>query len=294
MRTYYIYKATNLINGKVYVGQTVDFKQRVWQHLRCYEKEDCFFHQAIEKYGRNNFDFQIIDKTTNPIKATELENYYIEELKAYRPYGYNTNLYGMCGFGGRPIVQLTLSGKYVARYSSSGYAEKTKGFSNTSILYCCKDKQKSHKGFMFMFEDDYLKNGAKKYIKPKAHNKKKVIQCDLKGNYISEFDSLQEASIKTGVRRTSISCCVAHSYKSAGGYIFVYADEFPIKDVNLYVHSKKGTKVAQVDISTNEIINIYDSIAEAGRQLNVNYKSIHKVVDEENRSAYGYRWKSIC
>ena len=51
MRTYYIYKATNKINGKSYIGQTVDYKTRLWQHRRCYEKEDCKFHDAIREFG---------------------------------------------------------------------------------------------------------------------------------------------------------------------------------------------------------------------------------------------------
>ena len=51
MRTYYIYRATNRITQESYIGQTNNFRNRKWQHERCYEKEKCKFHDAIEKYG---------------------------------------------------------------------------------------------------------------------------------------------------------------------------------------------------------------------------------------------------
>ena len=74
MRTYYIYKGTNKINGKSYIGQTCDFKSRVWQHLRCYEKEDCLFHGAIQKYGRDNFSWEIIETCETEKKQHDLKN----------------------------------------------------------------------------------------------------------------------------------------------------------------------------------------------------------------------------
>ena len=55
---------------------------------------------------------------------------------------------------------------------------------------------------------------------------------------------------------------------------------------------KKGRKVAQIDIESGEIVNVYDRIADAGRTLGVNYKVIHKVVDMPGRTAFGYKWIS--
>lgn len=84
MRTYYIYKATNKINGKSYVGQTVDYRSRVWQHQRCYEKENCKFHDAIKEFGFDNFDWEILKTCENKKEADQSERYYIEYYNSYR------------------------------------------------------------------------------------------------------------------------------------------------------------------------------------------------------------------
>lgn len=60
MRTYYIYRATNKITQESYIGQTSNFRNRKWQHERCYEKEKCKFHDAIKKYGTDNFEWEIL------------------------------------------------------------------------------------------------------------------------------------------------------------------------------------------------------------------------------------------
>ena len=88
MRTYYIYKATNKVNGKLYIGQTVNYHARVQQHLRCSPKEDCLFHRAIEEYGKDNFEWEVIDKCNSSQKALRLERFYISLYNTYRD-GYN-------------------------------------------------------------------------------------------------------------------------------------------------------------------------------------------------------------
>ena len=40
------------------------------------------------------------------------------------------------------------------------------------------------------------------------------------------------------------------------------------------------------------MVNTFDRIADAGRYLGVNYKAIHKVLDKQGRTAYGYKWAS--
>ena len=60
------------------------------------------------------------------------------------------------------------------------------------------------------------------------NNSKPVVQLDKKGNFISEFESLTEASRRTGIVTSSICCCCNHKpgYKSAGGFIWIYKDEY--------------------------------------------------------------------
>lgn len=295
MRTYYIYKVTNKINGKIYIGKTGNFKERRWQHERCYEKEDCVFHRAIQKYGKENFEWEIIDEASGLENAYELEKKYIKEYNSHiKDNGYNMTKGGAGGAAPnvRPIVCLTLSGKFVKKYESAAEAEREDGFNNVNVLLNCKEKLLTCKNHMFMFEDDYLKNGAKIYKKPKSPRARKIIQCDMNGNFINEYKSVQEAASKTGANRTTISGVLSGTYKSANGFIFIYKEDFPIKDISKYKKCKKGRKIAQVDINSGKIIKVFDRISDAGKELGVSYKPIHKVVDMPDRTAYGYKWIS--
>ena len=58
--------------------------------------------------------------------------------------------------------------------------------------------------------------------------KKKCLQFDKDGNFISEFESIQEASRVTGIAHSSICKCCQHKpgHYSAGGFIWIYKDEY--------------------------------------------------------------------
>ena len=191
----------------------------------------------------------------------------------------------------RAVVLLTLDGQCIKRYDSAMDAE-IDGFHNADVLLNCKGKRRQTNGYMFMFEDEYESNGAKTYRKPEPNGMRSIIQCDMEGNFIQKFKSLQEAARITGTNRTTISGVLSNTYKSANGYIFVYEEDFPIKDLSIYKKRKKGRKIAQVDAKSGEIIRVFDRISEAGESLGVNYKAIHKVIDQEGRTAYGYKWIS--
>lgn len=66
-----IYKFTNLVNGKIYIGQSVDIERRLNEHKRRNEQR---IDKAIKKYGFENFNFEIIE-LCSPDKLDELENY---------------------------------------------------------------------------------------------------------------------------------------------------------------------------------------------------------------------------
>ena len=65
-----IYMYTNKINGKRYVGQTVDFKQRHKRHISAMTNEndneyDYPIQRAFRKYGLDNFEVKILKENLN-------------------------------------------------------------------------------------------------------------------------------------------------------------------------------------------------------------------------------------
>lgn len=97
-----IYKIENLINGKVYIGQSVDIIGRWYDHKR--ESKDKTrngykypLYRAIRKYGLKNFKFEIIEECSEE-ELNHKERYYIELYKSYINWensnGYNQTIGG--------------------------------------------------------------------------------------------------------------------------------------------------------------------------------------------------------
>ncbi len=74
-----IYKATNLINGKVYIGQTIKpLRKRKSNHA--YDAKNgsnLYFHKALRKYGIDSFTWQVVCICPNMNLLNEQEKYYI-------------------------------------------------------------------------------------------------------------------------------------------------------------------------------------------------------------------------
>lgn len=83
-----IYKITNCINGKMYIGQTIHPDRRWTEHKqKARHGQDKFpIHLAIAKYGEENFTFEILEWTEN---FNNEERRLIQELNTLSPNGYN-------------------------------------------------------------------------------------------------------------------------------------------------------------------------------------------------------------
>ena len=82
-----IYKIENLINGKVYIGQSIHIERRWQEH--CQKTSNSLISKAIQKYGKENFSFQIIQEIDNLQILNQLESKYIQQYNSLVPYGYN-------------------------------------------------------------------------------------------------------------------------------------------------------------------------------------------------------------
>lgn len=200
-----IYKATNLVNGKVYIGQTIrSLDERVRQHINDTNamKDSFAFHSAIRKYGEDNFRWEVIDKAYSSRELDEKEVFWIKYYHSYisddECNGYNMTIggnvfrgkdnpfYGKThseesrekirkskigqGIGNqyakgkhtgkdnvmyRPIVQLTMDGKFVAEYETAIDGAKAVNGDNSTIGKVCKGRLKSHKGYRWLYKKDY-------------------------------------------------------------------------------------------------------------------------------------------
>lgn len=97
-----IYKATNLINGKVYIGQTINtLEYRKNQHFReakSKRRNTVYFHNALNKYGYDNFKFEEIDSANSQKELDEKERYWIKYYDSNnKNIGYNLDSGGQSG-----------------------------------------------------------------------------------------------------------------------------------------------------------------------------------------------------
>lgn len=226
MKTYSIYKHT-LPNQKVYIGQTCDIKRR-WH--ACNYTGNCYFYNAIQKYGWENISHEILEDNLTLEEANEREKYYIALYQSTNSnYGYNLR---MGGDGGGVVIvktekfkerykrvyQYTLEGDFIAEWDNLTLAAEGCGAENkiTGISQCCNGKRKTAYGFQWRYEK------FERLPKQKLTGvKKQIIQKDLDGNIIQIYNSLAEARDALGMKsHKSISNVLNGLAKTAYGFLW--------------------------------------------------------------------------
>ena len=95
----FIYKITNKINGKSYIGQTIQsVKERFYQHCatKCSQAVlNMVIHKAITKYGKSNFTIEVIEEVESA-NLNDRERYWIRYYDSYNN-GYNSTEGGQDG-----------------------------------------------------------------------------------------------------------------------------------------------------------------------------------------------------
>lgn len=94
-----IYKITNLINGKIYIGQTIqNLKDRWYRHCGYSGSEgeqNMVIKKAVHKYGKENFTIEELE-SCQAVDLNEKEKYWINYYNSYKE-GYNATKGGQDG-----------------------------------------------------------------------------------------------------------------------------------------------------------------------------------------------------
>ena len=290
-RKWCIYIHTNKINGKKYIGQTSRKPEERWgNNGRGYNNKTLHFSNAINKWGWDNFSHEIIADNLTKKEANQME---IDLIKLYnttnRDYGYN---HSKGGTGGNnkpvyPVKKYDLDGNFIKYYESAAEAGKDNNCDRSRITHCCKLRT-SYKGFMYRYADDVIDG---KYIRK---NRKSILQYDLDGNFIQEFESCSEAARVVNGKTSTISKATYKTVKHYA-YGFLWFDAAVPKNeleilvpqiVKLPMQQPQKT-VYQYDMNYN-LINEFPSITNASKKTNVNHSAIYDNCYNFIKSTHGY------
>ena len=220
---YCIYCYTNIINNKVYIGQSKDVTKRC--HPSNYR--GCTkFYNAIQKYGWENFKRTILAENLTVDEANHLEEEFIAKYNSIDE-GYNIKSGGLNNIFSDESRQKMSNSCQTKRsiicvetqkvYESAKQIEKELGFANSNIIACCRGKLHTAYGYTWAYYEDYQNNLAQ--IQP--DKRKKTVYC-VELN--KTFSSAAEAARELGLQRPNISRCCAGGLKTTGGYHWKYGD----------------------------------------------------------------------
>lgn len=206
-----IYKITNNINKKVYIGKTYcDAEKRFKEHIRDSRRERCKnrpLYRAFNKYGIENFSHEVLGEYEEK-ELEDMEVYYIDQFDSYHN-GYNAT------HGGDGTRYLKFDEEEViAKYKELGTVI------HTAQHYKCgvdtiRKILRSH-------NIEIVNNGGQ-HMKAKS---KKVSQYTMSGIWVQDFASASEASrqFEKGSSGSIARCCQGER-KTYKGYKWKYTEE---------------------------------------------------------------------
>ena len=218
-----IYKITNLINNKIYIGQTI---RSLEVRIKAHTHAKSYIGKALRKYGLENFKIEVIDTASSADDLNSKEKYWIETYNTISPSGYNLKEGGVQGRLSKESIEKiskTLTGRKVplevvkkvsekrkktvykidkktneviAKYNSVFDVEKD-GYCRQLVSKCAKFygiKKYSHSGYYWKYETE--SNTTKDNLLNKAsknNDKKRTIKLEKDGVVLS-FNSQKEAA----------------------------------------------------------------------------------------------------
>jgi len=212
---YLVYKVFNEQTGQIYIGATTDsLHQRQLDHTeRANRGEPNKFHDAISTYGADAFSWEQVDTANSIDELAKKEQSYIVKYNT-KEAGYNSSIGGEFK---KTVYQYDLKDGYlVSKYDCLQNAANVISATKKAISKACLSVNKTYGGYFWSYE-------YKEPFKPnKDVRKKKVLFYNLEGGTVNEFDSVADASRKTGVSKSCISRFCRGERKPPEGLIWKY------------------------------------------------------------------------
>ena len=269
-RNYVIYKHTNQVNNKCYIGMTrQNPPKKRWKNGTTY-KSNNHFTNAINFYGWDNFSHEILFEKLTKEEAEQKE---IEMIAYYKSnqseFGYNVANGGNCKGTVSEETKKKLSIAHTGKKLSPEHIEKI--------------RENSKKQFT-----DELRN---KLIELQSIE---ISQYYSNGTFIRNWKSAAEAEKETGI--CGISSCCTGNRKKAGGFIWRHSDEPLTAEHIAWCNDDRnyGRMVPVCQYSMNgDLLKVYEGQIEAVLQTGIDGASINNCCHKISRMAGNYIWRYV-
>ena len=180
-----IYKFTNNINNKIYIGSSINLRKRFLTHLTLLRKNSHHsksFQNSWNKFGEDVFSYEIMEFVENLDELLIKEQYYLDNILFAQEYinkinnkfielSYNINPSSTNRLGTvqseesvtrsklnnpnrKNILQYDFNGKFIKNWDSASDIQRELNICKTQILKCCKQQSEYASEFIFIFEED--------------------------------------------------------------------------------------------------------------------------------------------
>jgi group I intron endonuclease len=251
-----VYKITNIVNGKVYIGQTVRTLKARWaQH--CSKKGCLLIYNAIKKYGKDSFTIEQIHLANSLNELNQKETEYIKIFNSLYPNGYNLNTGG----------------------GNKKWSQKSKG--KMSKSHMGKKLTESHKEAIrrsvkkvFTENPERLKNSHKALKDWNNQNRLKGYH-PKRGKRLSEESKKRISEAKKGSKNPMFGKTISQSQKEA---------------IRKALEKRKESLPKVLCHQNN---TVYKNVHDAAQQLGLRRASVSNVITGRSKTIKGYSFEYI-
>lgn len=263
-KSYCVYKHTNLINHKSYIGITCQKLSHRWGHEgHNYNHQPKFFN-AIQKYGWDNFSHEVLYDNLTKEEATELEAKMIDKYKSVEN-GYNCSIFSEKIYT-KKVKCLETEEEFISIASAAKKYQKEV----TTLSHHLNGDFTNAWGLHWIFiEDEETNIKAQNKIKQKVNKNLERNQNFIK--LYKEGKTIREISSLTGSARDTISKV--------------------LKENGISFRTNKK-KVIALDKETKEEILEFSTLTDACKWLGVSESNLGRLsaACKENKLFKGYYW----
>lgn len=270
-----IYMFLNIVNNKVYVGSTKNFRERRSSHLSDLRKDkhyNTYLQNSFNKYGEDNIKFIVLEEC-EVLELIQKEQYWINLKNSNNSdFGYN-----LC---------------IPTDNSGHEFTEDTKHKLRRISLEYLHGKMTDEEYNKWTEDRENYKNRERI-----LNNRKKVLGFNkVTGEKEIEFDSIVDCYKFLKVSSSVVEKVFVKENYSCKNLILVKEEDYDPTKIYKKVYKSKssyykpvidkycGKSIETFDLITNERVKLYSSVKEYAEELGINTKYIYRVLSKKRNS----------